>query len=516
MTVAEAWLRWALTNPHRPALVIDQQTFSYGDLGQQVTAWVARLEDIAAIQASSLSYPLADPPWGGDLFNACRVRVGMLLPNRVEAIAVFLATVTMGGVAMVLNPDWSTTQVQQVLSHYPVDIVITTESWEKVLPEACPRWILDAMPDKTAGPSLAELFLQSQAIAPEAPFYIGFTSGTTGLPKGIVRHHRSWLDSFATSRQELGLRESDRVLVPGSLAYSLSLFTALDTLNSGATLYLMPLFNPRHAVAQLAQITVLVCVPTLLDAIIRAAQRQQMQWPGVRSLICTGASYPVSLHRTAAQTFPVAVQQIYYGASELSFISLWTSDESPPLESVGRAMAGVAIAICQEDGQPCAVGETGLITVSSTMLSMGYLVGGKVRPLRRLAQGVTVGDRGWLDAKGWLYVAGRDSDRLTTSGITLDPAEVERILEQHPAIQVAAVVGLPDERRGMRLVAVVVGDRLSRQEAIAWVRSRLSKAKCPTRFYRTAQLPVAPSGKLDRAMVQRWVIDHAPQLERLL
>jgi acyl-CoA synthetase (AMP-forming)/AMP-acid ligase II len=503
MTIATQILHWSQTRPNHPAIVMDDPV-TYGELRRRVADWLTRLE-VLSVSPSS---------WGGDRLAVCTVRVGLLLPNHIEGIAAFLATAIAGGVTMVLNPDWSPSQIQAVLRQYPPNVLITTAAWEAIAP-GIPTWVIDENPEHLANNGFPLIQTLDRAIAPDTPFYIGFTSGTTGTPKGILRHHQSWLDSFVVSRQELGITDRDRVLVPGSIAYSLSLFTVLDALNTGATVHLSPSFNPRWAVRQLSQVTVVVGVPTMVDAIARVSQRQRNTWDTVRSVICAGASCPAALHDTTRQIFPNAVQQVYYGASELSFISLWSSNEQPPTGSVGRIMPGVQVSICRDNGDRCNTGETGFITVHSSMLSLGYLVGGTEMPLRYLGNAATVGDRGWIDKNGWLYLAGRESDRITTGGLTLYPAELERVLEAHPVIQQAVVLGIPDERRGDRLVAVLVCDDLSQRQIRDWMRSRVSRAKCPHDYYRVDNLPVAVSGKCDRRVLEQWVMDAVQQLEFL-
>jgi long-chain acyl-CoA synthetase len=329
-----------------------------------------------------------------------------------------------------------------------------------------------------------------------------------------VRHQQSWLDSFAVSRQEFGIQAGDRLLIPGSLAYSLSLFTALDGLQAGATVYLSAPFNPRRAVAQLEQadLTWIVGVPTMVSAIAQVAHRRQCAWPSVRGVICSGSSSPATLWEQVTPVVPNATHYAYYGASELSFVSLWTSQDYPPPASIGRAMAGVRVAILAPDGTPCPPGEVGEIAVQSSMVSLGYLTVG----LRWVKGWATVGDRGWMDDQGWIYLAGRPSDRLTTGGLTLYPYPLERALEHRPEIRQAAVIGLPDPQRGDRIVAVVEwqpGACLSRRQLRQWLLTQVPRPHCPQQFYCTPTWPLAPSGKLDRHQLQQWVV--ANQLDRI-
>ncbi|MGB3515761.1 MAG: AMP-binding protein [Elainellaceae cyanobacterium] len=506
MAIADGLLRVTQTWPDRPAVVVGDRTYSYGDLGQQIQQMAARLQTVER-----------QDRWPDPRLAACTLRVGLLLGNRLETLVTFWSTALIGGVAMVLNPDWSPAQLQATLHRYPPDLLVTDTQGMAVLADHLPPGLL--VWDVDTDWELGDETFMPPAIAPDTPFYIGFTSGTTGLPKGILRHHQSWIESFAVSRQEFGIGEGDRVLVPGSLAYSLSLFTAVDSLQAGATLYLLPNFSVRQGLRLLDQaaITWLVGVPTMVGAIARLAERRRGVYPSVRGVICAGGRCPASLAATTAAVFPKAVTYAYYGASELSFVSLRSSQESPPLASVGRAMAGVRLSVLRDNGDRCEPGEVGWIAIQSSMVSLGYLTD-EPEGLRWLGDWATVGDRGWLDEQGWLYLAGRQGDRLTTGGLTLYPRQLEQVLEQRLDIRQAAVVGVPDEQRGDRLVAVLAwqgAERPTRRQLLTWMRTQVPRAHCPQQFYTTSRWPIAPSGKLDRSGLRQWILEAAPELEVL-
>lgn len=434
-----------------------------------------------------------------------------------------------GGVAMVL-PDGSPLTIAQILQQWTPDLLITQTSLLPLLDRlsidlrvivvdeiADEIAVDDSLKCRRAGESYAAwrdrqcVDRSPAAVLATDPFYICFTSGTTAAPKAVVRHHQSWQNSIAASRVEFGITAADRVLAVGSLIHSLFLYTAIEALSAGATLHLLPKFDPRQAIEQLQHTSVLVGVPVLLGAIVRNAAAN---FPTVRSIISGGAKLSASLHRQLEQKFPAADRFEYYGATELSFISVWSSRDRAPLHSVGRAFHSVEISIRREaDGSEAATNEIGWVGVKSSLLSLGYLQSSDRAGFRIVQGWATVGDRGWLDEQGFLYLAGREQEMINSGGLKVYPAEVESVLEQFPEVAAAIVFGLPDRdvdsERGDRICAVLqwVGEaKLTRTALQARLRLHLARHKCPQRFFAIEQFPLTTSGKIARHTVQQQVL----------
>ncbi|MCU0570235.1 MAG: AMP-binding protein [Oculatellaceae cyanobacterium Prado106] len=343
-TIATNFQNWALQNPEQVAIAIHAQTYTYGELYQAAQA-------IAQTLTSSTSGQSA-MPW-----------VAICLPNGIEFLECFLGTVLAGGVAMVLDPKWPTQYIQQILD------------W------GCDRHFLDpalSLPKTYSRTSLIDSHSRifnvhkHDSESGDRPFYVGFTSGTTGLPKGVIRSHRSWVESFAASQIEFDTCAADQILVPGSLVHSLSLYAVLEGLNAGATVHILPKFSPKAIFDRLntTAITKLVAVPTVLQTLVKAATKTY----DVRTVIAGGSKLEPELRHQLPQVFPKADILEYFGALELSFVSLSSSREAVPPESVGRAFRGVELSIQRQDGRgEAAIAEVGLVCVKSPFLSSGYL-----------------------------------------------------------------------------------------------------------------------------------------------
>ncbi len=491
--ITDEFVERAIQTPDKAAVVVGDRLYSYGRFlkeVQQVAGYVAQLgSESTGLARDGLP------------------RVALLSANRIEFMSVFLGTAKAGGVTMVLSPSWGVAQLQEVLQRWPPDWLVGEAALLK----------LDLSPDlsmpTTALPALPPVNLSwshvltqnAEAIAPdpELPFYICFTSGTTGRPKGIVKSHRSWLAGLTASRAEFGIDAADQVFVPGGLSHSLSLYAATEALSAGATLHLLSQVTGAAAVSWMRQhpITVVVAVPTLLHLVVKA-MAQALTFPAVRLVISGGAKLTEHMTQALARVYPQARIIEYYGASELGFVSVRSGRSVPP-ESVGRPFTGVELSIQRLEGSgEAAVGECGWVSLRSSMICSGYLEGGAAAGLRQLNGWWTVGDRGWQDEQGYLYLAGRE-EMLVCAGVNVYPAEVEAALLNLPEVAAAAVLGVSDDCRGDVIYAVVAweGEALSRRSLRLRLRPYLNRYALPRRVYALPKLPLTPSGKVARALL---------------
>ncbi|MBK1842549.1 AMP-binding protein [Azospirillum sp. YIM B02556] len=466
--LARAFALAAGRAPGHPALVFVDETVPYGTLLQQVRRAGA---GVAALRRDGV------PP-----------RVALSLGNHPDLLVLFFGIVAAGGIVGLLDPKWSEAQTAAALDTLRPDLHLTTE--------AAAAWIA-GQPVDWAIP----------AVDPKTPFLVGFTSGTTGRPKAFIRNQASWLATLEASRGEFGIGPDDIVLVPGPLVHGLGLYGAVEGLSTGATVRVQPKFDTTDAAAQLAEcgITTLVVVPTMLVGILDAAERDGHRFPTLRRVVCSGAKLAPAVHDRLAALCPDAAVLEYYGASELSFVSLRSSREGAPADSVGRPFHGVELSLRNDDGNPVERGRPGTVWVRSGMLSDGYLGTTDGAGYRERDGWGTVGDYGWIDEEGWLRLVGRAGDMVITGGLNVYPAEVEATLRAHPAVAEAMVFGLPDPYWGDALSAVVWWrgtERASLADLRSWCQERLEAYKAPRRVFAAADMPLTGSGKIARADVR--------------
>lgn len=443
---------WAAVRGAALALDDGQESLSFSALHEAVSAFA---DDLARTQAPA------------------SVLVDTQLSTLRQLVA-FLGIVASGRCAALGDPDWPTATRARV------------QSW------------LPLQPASMAAPG------------PQTPFYIGFTSGSSGTPKGFRRDHRSWTESFRVCLEAFGPDAATCVLAPGRMAHSLFLFGALLGLWTGAGVVVQQRFSAAAALETLRQgrTPCLVSVPSQLLMMMELAERRALApMPGVRLVLISGA--PWVRERTAAlqALFPQARVIEFYGASETSFISWMQADASVPERIVGRPFSNVELQI-----RPQAGGDAGLIFVRSPMLFMDY-VGDPADGTAALRDGdwLSVRDMGQLDAEGRLHLQGRQSRMLVTQGKNLFPEELEAVLASCPGVAHVSVQGLPHAVRGREVVAIVCiapGATANALQLGAWVRARLEPYKMPRRYFVCANWPLTASGKTDHVRLGQWLQAH--------
>jgi long-chain acyl-CoA synthetase len=487
MSITATLSQHARRMPDRIAVLCEDHRITWRALDQAVGRLAAHLAQMV-------------PPGRG---------VALHLPNGPALVLLFLATARAGREAQVLDPDWPIATAQRVISELSPAIVVSAGanlSHEQLI-LVNPHGPFDAVAEAIGA---SDRFTAVAEPDPLTSFYVGFTSGSTGTPKGYRRHHRSWLESFRAGDLEFDIGTDDAVLAPGTLTHSLFLYGLAHGLHVGATVVLCRRFRPNtvNRVILANKVTVIYGVPTQLETMIDAAERAEAPpFPDVRWILSSGAKWRAAAMARLRRQFPASHFAEFYGASELSFMTVAKDDEDVPVDSVGRAFADVAITIRDHLGRELAPGEAGLVFVESPFVFTEYACG-EADVLLRAGKEMSVGDIGILDERGFLRLVGRASRMIIVSGKNIHPEEIERVLEHHPAIAAAAVLGVTDDRRGERLVALVrprAGATLTRSALIGRARLALPLYKVPRRYAVPRDWPTTRSGKTDfQALGEMW------------
>lgn len=399
--------------------------------------------------------------------NAAHAPATVLIDDRLPTLrqAVdFLAVIASGRCAAVSDPDWTAVMRQSVQA------------------------LFDAAPATLPPPG------------PTTPFYVGFTSGSTGLPKGFRRHHRSWTESFRVCVDTFGADAASRIAVPGRFSHSLFLFGILLGLWSGAGVVLQERFSAARLLDALRRgdTPCLVAVPSQLVVLLEwAARRALAPIESVRLILISGARWMRERTPELQALFPRARLIEFYGASETSFIAWMPADAQAPPQVVGQPFDNVEIDIRHPDDAD----GVGLIHVRSPMLFMDYAGGdADATSAQRDGDWLSVGDMGRLDASGRLHLLGRRNRMVVTQGKNLFPEELESVLSAHPDVVAASVHGLPHPVRGQQVAAVLKlrpGADLAAADLAAWCRERLEAYKVPRLFLACHDWPLTASGKTD-------------------
>lgn len=358
--------------------------------------------------------------------------------------------------------------------------------------------------------------------APDSPFLIGLTSGTTSVPKAFSRSRRSWRLSFDSSVEFFGLAPDDRTLAPGPLAASLNLYALAECLHAGSEFHTLEQFDvgDAHAAVSHDGITRLVLVPTMLRLLSERGLAGGVDASGVRTIICAGSKLDARTVEAARRWAPNATIFEYYGAAELSFVAGagLRPGESPARggSGIGRPFPGVEIRIIDADGVPVPDGVDGTVCVRSGMVSDGYVWGGDDGALLCFDGWSTVGDHGYL-SEGILHLLGRSSDMIITAGTNVYPHEVELALASVPGVAAVVAAGQSDDLRGQRVVAAVLPSHggVTGTQLRAGVEDVLARNKRPLDYYLLAELPLTDRGKISRPLLLEWIARGDPRLRRL-
>ncbi|MCB9574927.1 MAG: AMP-binding protein [Kofleriaceae bacterium] len=343
-----------------------------------------------------------------------------------------------------------------------------------------------------------------------------FTSGTTGRPKACRRTSAQDGARAAELRATYGLTADDVHLIACPLAHSAPGIFLRAARGAGARTVIQSGFRPRAFLDAVARhrATVFFLVPTQWQRLLALpdAARAAADWSSVRCAILAGAPVaPETKARIAAWLGPDRLWE-FYGSSETGTVTvIGPRDHAAHPGSVGRPPAGVSLRVLDDAGAPVAAGEVGEVHVRSAAVMAGYLAddGTLSRPGERDGH-VSVGDLGRVDADGWLTLVDRKHDTIISGGLNVYPAEIERVLAEHPDVAGAVCFGVPDDEWGQRVAAVIAprpGATLDDAALQAFLRPRLAGYKLPraVAYCTLDELPVGGSGKaLRRAARARF------------
>ncbi len=323
------------------------------------------------------------------------------------------------------------------------------------------------------------------------------TSGSTGRPKRVRRSHASWIRSFMVDRALWNITPQDRIAVFGPLNHSLALYGAVSAVHLGAQVdvFAAPRPDTRLQMLRAAMPSLLYATPAQLRQ-LAACRDADTGIPGTRHVLIGGGFLDKATRNAAGHLFPGATLHAFYGASETSFIAI--SDATTPPLSVGRAYPHVEIRIRDEQARDLPPDHPGEVWVQSPYLFEGYAQGTSAQT--RWQNGfLTVGELGWLDPEGHLFLAGRGDRMFTVSDQNVFPELIERLLLEQPGVTHAAALPLPDAKRGAVPVCFLSAgpQGLDTDAVLAACRRQLTPQAAPRRAVVLTDWPTLPSGKTD-------------------
>ncbi|MES9538346.1 AMP-binding protein [Actinomadura sp. NPDC000600] len=469
----------ALRFPNRTALIDERGALSYAELERR---------------AASLATALHDRVGDG--------KVGVLCRNHRGFVETVLAASRLGNDVVLLNTDFSGTQLGQVVDREGIELLVHDEEFAAAVEKSGfggERVVAWGEEGDTVDALIAET--SPEPFKPErASRVILMTSGTTGTPKG-ARHDlsaSSLLPAALSHLMRVPVRSGAPMVVAPPLFHLLGFAYTTVGLGMGMPLILSRRFDPRQVLETIAdcRAEALVAVPVMLQRILDVPDRPPA--PTLRAVVCGGAALHPHLSEAFMDAFGDVLVNVY-GATETGWATIATPEDLRAAPgTVGRPSFRLTIKVLGEDGRELPAGETGEVYTGGGLRFAGYTGGGG----KQVRDGLTgTGDLGHFDEAGRLFIDGRADDMIVSGGENVFPGEVENLLGGHPDVAEVSVAGVDDERFGQRLAAHVVrakGAEVTEDDLKEYVRAHLARYKVPRDIRFVRELPRTSTGKVKR------------------
>jgi acyl-CoA synthetase (AMP-forming)/AMP-acid ligase II len=346
------------------------------------------------------------------------------------------------------------------------------------------------------------------------PMCIIYTSGTTGLPKGVsISHAGALCNARVAASEMLQMTHEDTSLAVMPMFHVGGMwYHCFPSIVSGCTTVILNEFNPSVVLSALVdqRISNVHLVPTMIAALIKQPEAKSVDLSHVRLIFYAASSMPATLLKEAMEVFSSCGFAQAYGSTEGGVVTVLdpeahlrakTAMGEHLLGSCGRPMREREVRIVDDDERSVSFGSVGEIEVKSPGLMSGYL-NDEVKTRQTVHGGwLKTGDMGYFDGEGFLYIVDRRNDMIVTGGENVFPTEVEGVLYEDPAIQEAAVFGIPDAKWVEAVVAAVVlkpSSQASSEQILKRLKDKVASYKCPKEIYIVEQLPKSAVGKVLR------------------
>jgi cyclohexanecarboxylate-CoA ligase len=498
--------RWVARAPGAPAVIAPGRVLTFADLDHESDRVAAGLERLGVGRGDVVSCQLANVPEMLVLHHAVAKRRAVFSPVHLPYRGAEVETILgfAGSRVMVVGPPHrSGSYVDMMLglrARLPAlgHIVALGEpprdgvlAWEELCGTSRPA--------------------HDETPHPDDPFLLLFTSGTTASPKATLHTHNMRLGNARPIGRGFGLGPDDRVLSIARLSHMWGIMMYWVALWAGASHVLLDTFSPDEfaGVVERFRATVAIGAPAHVADILGSAPLGAEPLRSLRVFALSGTVCPPALARRLRATVGCA-PILLWGMTETGN-GLYTRPDDPPdvaEHTVGRASDGCEFAILDETGRPLGRDQEGELAIRGP-----FVFGGYVNNAEATAESFTpdgwflTGDLGSMDAAGNVRLHGRRKEQINRGGVKFHPADVEEILLRHPAVQLAALVAMPDERLGERNCCFVLPRAGALPPTLAELTALLDEAsvakfKWPERLEIVDSLPLTPTGKVQRAVLR--------------
>lgn len=488
-------LRFAHRNfPDKECLVCDDERFTYAQLNERVNRLAHSLMKMGV---------------------ARRDNVAIMLQNCSQYVEIYFALAKIGAVAVPLNFMLKGKGLEFLINNSEARVLFLeggtrrqVESVRSSLTSIRSDGFILVGDDVPEGYVSYEGMVSSgTAQEPEIPvgeeddLIILYTSGTTGLPKGIVLTHKVRLTYFQWCGLEYGMLFDGVHLVTTPLYHNVACFLSQTQFYTGGKVVIMRKFDPGRCAGLIEQeqITSTFMVPTQLNLLLELSAAERGNLSTVSSLITGAAPLATRTKEKIIELFNCDLHEMY-GLTETGLITnMKPKDALRKIRCVGQPFFHMEMRVVDEHGEDVPEGEVGEIIGRGPLLLRTYYNNPKAYHDAMRDGWFYSGDLGRVDDEGFLYLVDRKKDMICSGGVNIYPADIEEILHSHPKIHESAVIGIPDDKWGESVLAMVVlrpGQSLTEEEVIRYCKDNMASYQAPKSVQFIEALPRNPSGKV--------------------
>ncbi len=455
-------------------------------------------------------------------------RVALLMPDRPELLYAYYGALWAGLAVVPLNARLGAEDQEYILHDSGARAVVHDRAYAERLAgivgktqiEQCLGVDEDAILD---GGSPLGLLADKEsdaagvpAVAPDDLFGIYYTGGTTGRPKGVAHTHRTFVSALLSELLELGLGEADVFAHCAPLTHASGGFV-LPVWMRGGTNVVLGGFDPDKLLAAIEteKVTATLLVPTMIYVLLDHPATQAADLSSLKTIVYGAAPMGTERLIEGLQRFGPIFAQLYGQTEAPNQLTVLTKDdhaealrtgEYEPLSSCGRPVLIADVRLLDDDLNEVAPGEPGEICARGPHVMTEYWNRPEETAATLRDGWLCTGDIAKADERGFLYIVDRKKDMIISGGYNVYPKEVEAALFTHPAVRDVAVIGVPDEKWGESVKAVVVPDpavTVTAEDLIAWVKERKGSVNCPKTVDFVEAIPLTAVGKHDKPTLRK-------------
>lgn len=445
-------------------------------------------------------------------------RVAVWAPNSAEWVLLQQGLAMAGLVLVGLNPAYRLREMRYALEQSGSVALFLVDTYRGFDMRTAVEELRTELPDLKDIVSFSDwdAFLEQAddrtelpEVAPDDVIQIQYTSGTTGSPKGAMLHHKGLVNEATFVAERAGMQDGG-VYVNAMPMYHIGggAVKAFGAISKRGTFVLLPDFNPGLVLEAVETYrgTHSLLVPTMLIAVLDHPDRPNRDLSSLQAIMSGAAVVPASLVRRTTETLSCGFTNLF-GQTEAHGVVSQTSITDDPVdqsETIGRPLPGLEVKISDPDtGETTPVDVPGEICVRGYQTMLGYFaMPGETASTIDDDGWLHMGDLGTMDSRGYLRVTGRLRDMIIRGGMNLYPAEIEGALQDHPAIQTAVVIGVPDEKWGEQVGAVLTvrpgHEQPSLEELDSFMRTVIAPHKVPTHWTFVPEVPMTTTGKIQK------------------